>query len=307
MEPREPILKPTSEPWPPRPLPDAPADRRGVDWTAPARLASASAGSLDLPEVDVSWWGQIERAWLGLSVPPFAERAAMCGWRADAPGEACSRCGSSVGSFEADEDGCPECRDRRLPWSRCVRLGMYDGLLRRAICEVKFTSWRRLGREIGRLLGARLAEAMEREGVSPERTVIVPVPTPFWRRMSRGIDHTWCIARGVRDVTGARVVGGLARRGGRPQHTLPRSQRAANVRGSMRAKGVDLSGVTAIVLDDVRTTGATMLEACRALRRMDERRRPSQVWSAVVGVTPDERRRRDLKWREEEGEGQDLE
>lgn len=178
-----------------------------------------------------------------------------------------------------------------------MRLGEYDGLLRRVICETKFTAWRRLGREVGRLLGAKLAEALEGAGVEASRAVIVPVPTTFWRRMQRGLDHTWCIARGVRDVTGVEIARGLARRHRVPQASLPRSARGANVRGSMQSRELDLSGKTVIVLDDVRTTGATMLEACRALQRGMKERRPERVWAGVVAVTPDSRRRRAVEWR----------
>jgi len=43
---------------------------------------------------------------------------------------------------------CPACRGKRLPWARAVRLGEYDGLLRDAIHEVKFTRWRTLGSDL---------------------------------------------------------------------------------------------------------------------------------------------------------------
>lgn len=282
-------------------MPGDEMDQRGVDWTAPKRLGHGAprGASLDVSPAQPSWWGQLERAWLGLTKPSFAERAALCGWRADAPGEACGRCGSSVGAYEADESGCPACRGKRLPWAKCVRLGEYDGLLRRVVCETKFTAWRRLGRDIGRLLGAQLADAMERAGVEASRAIIVPVPTTFWRRVHRGIDHTWCIARGVRDATGVEIVRGLARRHVTQQASLPKSQRSENVRGTMSQRGVDFSGRVVIVLDDVRTTGATMLEACRALRRGEKDRRPSEVWAAVAAVTPDARRKRELRWRDD--------
>lgn len=304
MQPREPIQKPARVEWPPRPLPGDSVDRRGVDSGAPKRPGEAapSGSSLDVSLPEPSWWGQIERAWLGLTRPPLAERAALCGWRASAPGEACERCGTSVGAFEADASGCPACRDRRLPWDRFVRLGEYDGLLKRVVCETKFSAWRRLGRDIGRLLGATLADTMARANVLASDAIIVPVPMTFWRRVARGIDHTWCIARGVRDVTGVRIVRALHRRNTPPQASLPRTKRAANVRGTMHPRGLDLSGKTVIVLDDVRTTGATMLEACRALQRGEKATRPSAVWALVAAVTPDARRR-ELSWREPDGPG----
>ncbi|WP_454261450.1 phosphoribosyltransferase family protein [Pseudoxanthomonas mexicana] len=48
------------------------------------------------------------------------------------------------------------------------------------------------------------------------------------------------------------------------QRLLGRTERAANVSGSMRARGA--AGAAVIVVDDVVTTGATLVEAARALR-----------------------------------------
>ena len=51
-----------------------------------------------------------------------------------------------------------------------------------------------------------------------------------------------------------------------PQTELPYEERAKNVRGAFRCK-LDLSGASVAVLDDVMTTGATLNELARALKR----------------------------------------
>jgi ComF family protein len=231
--------------------------------------------------------------WLGLATPPLAERMAEAGWTPDEPRAFCSRCGQQVGPHEADDTGCSRCRARRLAWSRLVRLGSYTGMLREAVQEVKFTRWRRLGHDLGRMLGRSLAVALENAGVAPQDCALVPVPCSFRRRIVRGIDHTLVLARGVAAASGVPILRALARKHRPSQVTVPTSRRAANVSGSIRLRrGADLADRLVIVLDDVTTTGATLTAACRAAGecckpRLDGGlRRPRGIWVAVAAVTP---------------------
>jgi predicted amidophosphoribosyltransferase len=251
-----------------------------VDQTQPLERAVAA----------LSWWRTIETVWLGLTRASLAERAVDEGWMPDPLSAYCWRCATSVGAHEAIAEGCPACRERRLPWSRAVRLGEYTGLVREVVHEVKFTAWRRLGMDAGRLLGDQLLPLLER--VDRNNVVIVPVPSTFRRRMARGIDHTLVLSRGVRLVTGAPIARALQRRHRPSQVGLPMTERRQNVSGSMRLRrGTNLAGKLVIVLDDVRTTGATMTEACRALTRgIEPGSRPSEIWTAVLGVAAEAKR-----------------
>lgn len=285
--------------WPPRP-PDAPGPNHAeplhpmpVDGAAPACRPSP--------------WRAFEREILGLLDAPPAERLAEAGWVADAPDRYCSRCGASTGPHEAtpamaledlvfaegyDATGgasCPECRDRRLAWHRAVRLGEYEGLLRELIHELKFEGRRSAGVELGRRLGRAVREAMTCCGLEPSHAVVVPVPMSFRRRWSRGVDHARVLARGVAFELGCPLRSVLRRQHRPTQWTVPASRRRANVRGAFRAcpMGVArLKGRIVVVIDDVRTTGATLTECCSTIIRAMGERRPEAVWVGVVGVTP---------------------
>lgn len=255
-----------------------------------------------------SWLLEAERIWMGMTREPWAARAAAAGWCPDSPADYCPRCATTVGPHEVTRDGadpvCPACRAKRLPWDRAVRLGDYDGLLREAIHEVKFKRWRALGTELGRLLGEQFGRALSALGLDAGRAVLVPIPTTFRRRMMRGIDHTLVIARAAREVLGGRLVPALARRHRPSQLDVPPSQRQANVAGAFRLKReFDLSGKLVVVVDDVRTTGATMTAACRAIRTGPHppgqkngsgNQIPAAValWTAVLAVAPDPARPR---------------
>jgi predicted amidophosphoribosyltransferase len=246
-----------------------------------------------------SAWSQIERVWLGLVTPPLPERMAQAGWAPDDPAAYCPRCGGTVGPFEVAspgtaDPGCTMCRGKTVAWEQAVRLGEYGGLLRDLVHEVKFTAWRRLGQDLGLMLGERVRAALEAEGLNPACVAVVPVGMTFWRRMHRGIDHAMVLSRGVAKATGGQVVPALSRSYRPSQVSVSPSQRWRNVAGSFRLKpGVDLSGRLVIVVDDVRTTGATMTAACRTLVR-GHRPRPAggrnparpapRVWAAFAAV-----------------------
>ncbi|MCC6678065.1 MAG: ComF family protein [Phycisphaerales bacterium] len=252
------------------------------------------------------WWTEFERAFLAPTHEPIARRAAELGWHPDAADAYCPRCAGTVGPHEVrailgpgSALGCNDCRDRRLRWARAVRLGPYAGPLRDWIQELKFERFRPAGRDLGRLLGERLMVELAAAGVEPARAVLVPIPMSRRRRLARGIDHTLVLARGIREVTGLPIARALARRHRPSQLEVPASQRRANASRSFRVRrgaivAGELRGKVVVVVDDVRTTGATLTAACRALSRALRKGdgRPGgrgvkvDVWTAVAGVTP---------------------
>lgn len=238
------------------------------------------------------WWRSIERAWLCPTASPVLERLAMAGWSIEAPGACCDRCGTSVGAGEADEFGCASCRDHRAPWDRAFRLGAYEDELRALILEVKFTRFRSAGTALGRLLGGVIREA----GAPAEGLVVTPIPMSTRRRLVRGIDHTAAIGRGVACELGAPMAQALARKHRPSQRTVSMSARARNVAGTMRLRrgaGAGLRGRVVVLVDDVRTSGATLRAGVRAIRAGGAGCRPAAIWVATVGVTPG-RGRKDL-------------
>jgi predicted amidophosphoribosyltransferase len=120
-------------------------------------------------------------------------------------------------------------------------------------------------------MAAHVVHALPPAFLDPGAT-IVPVPAHPGRRGRRGYDHAEALARALSARTGQPVAQVLARAGGRGAHQRGRG-RAARLRGG--ALSVIAAGpapVRCLLVDDVRTTGAT-LEACaRALREAGARR-----------------------------------
>jgi ComF family protein len=88
---------------------------------------------------------------------------------------------------------------------------------------------------------------------------VVPVPLHSQRELERGFNQASEIARHL----GIPVLPAIRRIRATPSQTdLPAARRHANVRGAFALRrGIDVSGQSLVLVDDVSTTGAT-LEAC---------------------------------------------
>lgn len=236
-----------------------------------------------------------ERVWLSPTAEPLPRRAARAGWAPDAFDAYCDRCGADIGPFESVEFGCAACHDRRFRWVRFVRLGAYDPPLRDWVLELKFQRFRALGVALGELLGSRLLDA----GLDPTRALVAPAPMTRRRRAARGVDHAAALAAGVAGRLRCPVVRPLARGHAPSQRSVAFSRREANVRGRFRPSlGWGRGGswlvrdARAVVLvDDVRTSGATLRAGARALERVAWGGSRPELWVAVAAVARDPSRR----------------
>ncbi|HEX8994296.1 MAG TPA: phosphoribosyltransferase family protein [Candidatus Paceibacterota bacterium] len=99
--------------------------------------------------------------------------------------------------------------------------------------------------------------------------LLMPVPMHEDRLRERGFNQTHILCETIMNKTGDALIyepGALVRtRPTSPQQKLSRRARLRGARYSMIADRSAVAGRTCIVIDDVTTTGATLLEARRAL------------------------------------------
>ncbi len=116
-------------------------------------------------------------------------------------------------------------------------------------------------------LATLLAQALSTRLVG-DADLIIPMPLAPQRLLSRGFNQALEIARVVSRVTGVPLAANACRRvrDSAPQASLPWRERAQNIRGAFVCDA-DLHGRRVAVIDDVMTTGATLNELARNLRR----------------------------------------
>lgn len=215
----------------------------------------------------------------------FGGRCFLC--RGAADGVLCAACDADLPG--ADGLRCPRCAlpsPGGAPCGRCLaHPPAYDGTV--AALEYAFPadvlvqSLKFRGElALAPLLAARLAARLP-PGEPP--FAVLPVPLSPARLRLRGFNPALEIARALVAGTGLRLDARLAERvrDTPPQVDLPLRERAANVRGAFRCRELP-AGAQVAVVDDVMTTGATLDELARALKRAGAAR----VVNWVVARTP---------------------
>jgi predicted amidophosphoribosyltransferase len=169
---------------------------------------------------------------------------------------------------------CPWCREklRAAPLVAALPDGTplvsaleYSGVVRDIVLEFKQTGRWRLGRELGPALVAALAvvHGSESGGGADTGLPVLAVPSSAAGLRRRGYDPVQVLLSAARV---APVKPGLRIRGSSgSQKARSKSERAASRVGSMRCASW-VAGRSVVVVDDVATTGATLLEASRAAR-----------------------------------------
>ena len=99
--------------------------------------------------------------------------------------------------------------------------------------------------------------------------VVVPVPLHWSRYLQRGYNQAAAIAKPLAAELGLPVVRGLRRRRPTPPQTrLSRSSRQSNLRRAFTVRRSVLEvGARVLLVDDVVTTGATLVTAAACLRQ----------------------------------------
>ena len=195
------------------------------------------------------------------------------------PGPRCGTCASALPGVVPGGALCAACRLRSPGFRALVALADYRAqpVCRPWLFALKYGGRRDLGQPLGRALGEAWRERAPRE--YRREPLFVPVPLHWKRRLERGYDQARALAVHAARAAAVPWEAVLVRRWATGVQGGPGApSRAANVRGAFgprRRFGLlpsgrrtpDLSGRHVWLVDDVVTSGATVAECARTLRR----------------------------------------
>lgn len=123
---------------------------------------------------------------------------------------------------------------------------------------------------------------IQQENLSPylrNGSVLMPIPLFVTKQKKRGYNQAEVLARGMGQKLGLGVEDYLIRkRSTVSQFTLDREKRRANILDAFELKkGSGVGDATVLLVDDVVTSGATLIEAAKTLKRAGAKR--------VFGIT----------------------
>ncbi len=173
---------------------------------------------------------------------------------------ACARCGLPLPA--QPDKVCGACLNKPPPWDDTVAGLKYQFPVDQLVCRFKYN--RNLA--CGQALGGVLLEIIHNKS-GPRPQAIVPVPLHRSRLFTRTFNQALMLAHQLSRPLEIPVHHALLirTRRTRAQSGLDSSQRRKNVRGAFACYRHDLKHVA--IVDDVMTTGRTLEECTRSLKR----------------------------------------
>lgn len=140
--------------------------------------------------------------------------------------------------------------------------------LARLVYALKYRQRPDIGEDMGRLMACELMPS----GFFEDIDVLVPVPLSRKRLRQRGYNQSEMLAQGISDVTRLPLATNVLRREHfrQSQTALGRRERQENVEGVfVQKRATSLAGRHVLLVDDICTTGATLLACIKALKDVD--------------------------------------
>lgn len=189
----------------------------------------------------------------------------------------CYQCGLPLPAGHGQT--CGQCIQDPPAYHHTVSPLQYDFPADQLVRALKFHRQLAEGRVLSHLL---CASVIAEDAALPD--VLIPVPLHHLRLIKRGFNQAFELASYAGRTLEIPVLSsGLRRkRHTRAQSGLSRKQRRRNVQGAFYWHGGEVSGRHVALIDDVMTTGTTVSECARVLKRAGARR--VDVWVPTRAV-----------------------
>ena len=171
--------------------------------------------------------------------------------------------------FSPDDNPVAQLFWHLTPIKRAAALLYYEphSELARLIYDLKYHDRPDIGEDMGRLMANEMQLAHYFDGID----VLLPVPLSRKRLRQRGYNQSEMLAIGVSDITHLPIVTNALRRKHfvKSQTRLSRHERQENVEDMFELRdGSRLQGKHVLLIDDICTTGATLIACIDALKNI---------------------------------------
>ena len=175
---------------------------------------------------------------------------------------ACPRCALPLPADATAETRCGACLNKRLPYASCHTALRYEPPSNHLIAQLKFRHQLHLTAPLARLIIDRLGE------LDSLPDLLLPVPLHQQRMRERGFNQAQELGRVLAKHYGIPLDGRLVKRirETKAQSDLSEPLRRNNLRHAFRVHG-SLQGSRVVIVDDVVTTGSTIHEMSKTLKR----------------------------------------
>lgn len=195
---------------------------------------------------------------------------------------ACQRCGLPL--RPRDGQNCDHCLATNPPWKSAIAALVYRFPVDQLVCRFKFSR----SLPCGRILGNEMVRAVRARWREPP-DCLVPVPLHRTRHFFRSFNQADILARQAGKALGVPVYSSfLSRRKRTRAHSgLDAGTRRGNINGAFSCKIPGNKRVVSrhvALVDDVLTTGATLAECTRELKKAGVSR--VSVWVAARAPKP---------------------
>ncbi len=182
-------------------------------------------------------------------------------WQAVSPyeGPACARCGKPLVSDVSTT--CGECLQDEPAFTSAWSFGLYEGALKKAINLLKYHNVKRLSKPLSDIIIPVKTPAVD---------AVVPVPLYEKRLRQREYNQSALLAKYLAESLGVAVMLNclVKVRDTVPQVGLRSRERRRNLKNAFIVKQRELvEGKNIMLVDDVVTTGATVRECSRVLKK----------------------------------------
>lgn len=183
----------------------------------------------------------------------------------------CKTCEGKV--FKSRKGSCPKCGGRRgncdcdtysLSFDGFCAPYYYKGAVRQAVLNLKFYS----RPDAAPFLAQKIAEKILDEYAGIPFDIICAVPMSEEGMRSRGYNQSELLCKEVAEILNIPISAStlVKIKNTKTQHTLDKKERFLNVKGAYSSLG-GLEGKCVLLIDDIKTTGATLSECALVLKQ----------------------------------------